>query len=247
MIDKTRGIVLRTVKYGETSVIVAIFTELFGLQSYLVNGVRTSSKKGSSNAGLFQSAAILELVVYHNEMKNLQRLKEFKWGYLYQHVFFNILKNSVALFMIELLQKCLKQPESNPDLYHFVEDAFIHLDEADEHVVANYPLFFALHVASFFGLRIQDNYTEQRSFLDLREGLFVAAQPRHPDFLDTEFGYITSQLLKIMQPQELQQVKLNQEKRRTLLQAYQTFYALHIQEFNTMKTLPVLQTILTET
>jgi len=246
MIDKTKGIVLRTVKYGETSVIVAIFTELFGLQSYLVNGVRTSSKKGSSKANLFQPSAILDLVVYHNDLKNLQRLKEFKWGYLYQHIFFNVLKNSVALFMVELLQKCLKQPESNPELYHFTEDAFIYLDEADESVVANFPLFFALHVASFFGLRIQDNYSEQKSFLDLQEGLFVSEQPRHPHFLEGEYSYISSQLLKTMQPHELQQIKLNQEKRRILLHAYQSFYALHIQEFSTMKTLPVLQTILAE-
>ena len=52
MVHKTKGIVLRTVKYGETSVIVTILTELFGLQSYLVNGVRTSSGKGGSKAGL---------------------------------------------------------------------------------------------------------------------------------------------------------------------------------------------------
>ncbi|HET6995795.1 MAG TPA: recombination protein O N-terminal domain-containing protein, partial [Chitinophagaceae bacterium] len=74
-IHKTKGIVLRVVKYGETSVIVSIFTELFGLQSYLVNGVRTSSKKGAGKAVLFQPSAILELVVYHNELKQLQRLK----------------------------------------------------------------------------------------------------------------------------------------------------------------------------
>jgi len=246
MIDKTKGIVLRVVKYGETSVIVAIFTELFGLQSYLVNGVRTDSKKGSSKANLFQPSAILDLVVYHNELKNLQRLREFKWGYLYQHIFFNVLKNAVALFMIELLQKCLKQPESNTDLYHFSEDAFIYLDEADESVVANFPLFFALHLASFFGLRIQDNYSEEKSFVDLREGLFVADQPNHMDFLEGEYSYITSQLLKIMQPQELKQIKLNQEKRRILLQAYQIFYTLHIQDFGPMKTLPVLQTVLAD-
>ena len=244
MIHKTKGIVLRTVKYGETSIIVAIYTEIYGLQSYLVNGIRVSSKKGSSKASLFQPAAMLDLVVYHNELKNLQRLKEFKWEHLYQHIFFNVLKNAVALFMIELLHKCLKQPEPNADLFHFVEDAFIYLDEADEAVVANYPLFFALHLASFFGLQIQDNYSKQNAFLDLREGLFVPEQPRHPDFLDNEFSDITSHILKIMQPHELHQLKLNQEKRRILLQAYQNFYSLHIQDFNTMKTLPVLQTVL---
>jgi len=244
MIDKTKGIVLRTIKYGETSVIVAIFTELFGLQSYLVNGVRTSSKKGSSKASLFQPASILDLVVYHNELKNLQRLKEFKWNYLYKHIFFNVLKNSVALFMVELLHKCVKQPESNPDLYHFMEDALINLDDAEETVVANYPLFFALHIASFFGLRIQDNYSEQRSFLDLQEGTFTSERPRHPHFLEGEFSYVSSQLLKTMQPHELQQLKLNKDKRRILLHAYQNFFGLHIQEFNTMKTLPVLQALM---
>src|ERR1700754_2635677 len=112
-LHKTKGIVVRVVKYGETSVIVTVFTELFGIQSYMVNGVRTSSKKGPGKANLFQPAAILDLVVYHNELKNLQRIKEFKWGHLYQHLFFNVVKNSVALFMVELLQKTLKQPEPN--------------------------------------------------------------------------------------------------------------------------------------
>src|SRR5205085_7273201 len=127
-LHKTKGIVLRTVKYGDTSLIVAIFTELFGIQSYLVNGVRTSTKKGSGKANLFQPAAILDLIVYHNELKNLHRIKEFKWDHLYQHIFSDIKKNGVALFMVELLTKCLKQPESNPDLFYFMEDSLVHLD-----------------------------------------------------------------------------------------------------------------------
>src|SRR5687768_7873420 len=150
MTHKTKGIVIRTVKYGETSVIVSIYTELFGIQSYIVNGVRTFSKSGSGRANLFQPAAILELVVYHNELKNIQRLKEFRWGYLYKTLFFDVIKNSVALYMVELMQKSLKQPEPNPELFHFLEDAFLHLDESDEAIVANYPLFFSLHLPSFY-------------------------------------------------------------------------------------------------
>src|SRR6266498_4517706 len=111
----TKGIVLRTVKYGETSLIITIFTEIFGIQSYLVNGVRASTQKGSGRANLFQPAAILDLIVYHNELRNLQRIKEFKWANLYQHIFSDIKKNAVALFIVELLAKCLKQPEANED------------------------------------------------------------------------------------------------------------------------------------
>src|SRR6188508_830269 len=151
-LHKTKGIVLRTVKYGETSLIVTMFTELFGLQAYLVNGVRTSTKKGSGKANLFQPTAILDLVVYHNELKHLNRIKEFKWSFLYQHILSDVKKNAVALFMVELLTKCLKQPEANPDLFHFAEDCFMHLDESNESAAANFPLFFALHLAVFFGM-----------------------------------------------------------------------------------------------
>lgn len=244
MIHKTKGIVLRTVKYGETSVIVSIYTELFGIQSYIVNAVRKSSAKGHGKANLFQPSSILDLVVYQNDLHNLQRLKEFKWGYLYETVLFDIRKNAVALFMVELLQKTIKQPEPNAELYYFIEDAFTHLDKSNETIVANYPLFFALHLTFFFGFRISDNYSEQNNILDLQEGNFINGHPPHNYYLEGQLSYITSQLLKVRQPYELDQLRLNAEMRRALLQAYQDFYALHIADFGTMRSVPVLQEIL---
>jgi DNA repair protein RecO (recombination protein O) len=243
-LHKTKGIVLRTVKYGETSLIVTMFTELFGLQSYLVNGVRTSTKKGSGKANLFQPTAILDLVVYHNELKHLNRIKEFKWSYLYQHIFSDVPKNAMSLFMIELLTKCLKQPEANPELFEFIEDAFVHLDESKGSVMANFSLYFALHLPVFFGFRISDHYSTENSVLDLQEGTFVSERPDHFHFLEGKQAEVTSELLKIMQPEELEQIKLNHDFRRQLLFAYETYYALHIQDFGTMKTLPVLREVL---
>lgn len=241
---KTKGIVLRTVKYGETSIIVTVFTELFGVQSYLVNGVRTSTKKGVGKANLFQPSALLDLVVYHNELKHLNRIKEFKWGYLYQHILSDVPKNAIALYMVELLTKCLKQPEANPDLFHFTEDVFIKLDRGSGLLVANLPLFFALHLTHFFGFRIDDNYSTANPWLDMKEGSFVSEQPRHPHFLEETQAAITSQLLKVMQPEELEDIRLNHVFRRNLLYAYETYYALHIPDFGTMKSLPVLKEIL---
>jgi len=243
-LHKTKGIVLRTVKYGETSIVVTIFTELFGVQSYLVNGVRASTKKGTGKANLFQPAAILDLVVYHNDLKHLNRIKEFKWLYLYKNIFSDVPKNAVALFMIELLTKCLKQPENNPGLFHFVEEIFVTLDESDGAIMANLPLFFALHLPFHFGFRIADNYSEKNRFLDLREGSFADEQPGHPYFLEDKQAEISSQLLKVMQPGELKDIKLHHDFRRHLLQRFEDYYRLHIQDFGTMKSLPVLREIL---
>jgi DNA repair protein RecO (recombination protein O) len=242
MIHQTKGIVLRTIKYGETSVVVNIFTELFGIQSYLVNGVRSSGK--TLKANFFQPASILEMEVYHNELKNLQRIKEFKWAYLYQHILNDVIKNSVALYMIELLQKCLKQPENNVDLFQFSEDAFMQLDIAGNATTANFPLYFSLHLCHFFGLKLEDDYSENNSILDLEEGRFVKVTPHHQHFLERDHSYHVSQLLKVQHPDELVEIKLNKIMRKDMLFAMQKFYALHINDFGMMKTLPILHEIL---
>ena len=243
MIHKTKGIVLRTVKYGETSLVVSCYTELYGAQSYMVNGIRTISKKGASKATFFQPAAILDLVVYHNDFKNLQRIKEYKWSYIYRHIYADVFKNAVALFMVELVSKCVKQPEENEALFSFMEDALMHLDDADATVTANYPLFFALHLAGFFGFGISNSGMKDHHYLDLQEGVFTLEQPRHSYYLQDKEAEAVSEILKIRQPGELNQLKLNQDLRRRMIIALETYYALHISDFGTMKTLPVLREI----
>ncbi|HZH35828.1 MAG TPA: DNA repair protein RecO [Flavisolibacter sp.] len=244
MIQKTKGIVLRSVKYGETSLIVTMFTELFGLQSYLINGVRQVNKKGTTKAAFFQPSALLELVAYHNDFNKLQRLREYKWEFLYQHILSDVRKNAVALFMVELLGKCLKQPEANPDLFYFVEDALHHLDNANDAVTGNFPLFFALHLAVFFGFRISDEYSVENHYLDLQEGQFTGVQPLHQFYLLDMEAAAVSDILKIMQPQELEQVFLNQEMRRRITHALEQYYAFHIPEFGSLRTLPVLREVM---
>jgi len=243
MLHKTKGIILRTVKYGETSLVVTCFTELFGLQSYMVNNVRVVPKKGTAKANYFQPAAILDLVVYHNEHKNLQRIKEFKWAHLYQQLSSDIFKNAVSLFMIELLNKCVKEPEPNIELFYFMEDALLHLDEAGNIVTANFSIFFSLHLAVFFGFRITDTFSEKNLYLDLYEGVFIEYQPGHPHFLESKEAEAISHFLKILHPGDLAEIKLNGDMRRRLLIAIENYYSLHIADFGKMKTLPVLREI----
>ena len=243
MTHKTKGIVLRTIKYGETSLVVTIFTELFGVQTYMVNGVR-SSKKSGAKANYFQPAAILELVVYHSDAKTMHRIKEFNWYCLYNNVLTDVIKNSVAAYVVELLFKCLKQPENNADLFNFCEDVLLALDKNTVRATANFPLFFALHLPYFLGFRISDNYSTENNILDLREGIFTNEAPQHPHFITDSGATVTSQILKVMQPYELDDMVLNQQIRRQLLLRYQDYYALHITDFGQMKTLVVLHEVL---
>jgi len=142
------------------------------------------------------------------------------------------------------LGKCLKQPENSPELFYFVEDALHHLDDASEKITANFPLFFACHLAVFFGLRINDDYSSGRTFLDLQEGRFMEEQPVHSYYLQDREAETVNHLLRVMHPSELEQLSLNQETRRRITHAMEQFYALHVPDFGTLRTLPVLRELI---
>jgi DNA repair protein RecO (recombination protein O) len=240
----TLALILRAVKYGETSLVVTAFTEKFGLQSYMVKGVRSSNKKGPGKASLFQPGALLELEVYHRDSEALQFIKTFRWHVVYQQVYGNVFKNAVLLFMVELLLKCLKHPEENGELFAFTEDCLKQLDQSNAAVTANLPLFYALHLAVLLGFRLMDDYSAEAPILDLLDGGFTSQPPPHNHYLGNPLSHTTAELLKVMQPAELEQFKLNQDARRQLLDAYLLFYKLHVPDFGNMRSVEVMRTVL---
>lgn len=244
MVHTTKGIVLRTVRYGDTSVISTIYTELFGIQSYIVKGVRQSTRKSGGKAGFFQPSAMLEMEVFHNELKQLQFIKEYRWAYLYERILSDVVRNTVAMYVIELLQHSLKQPEANPELFYLIEDTLKQLDRGSDTLAGNLALYFTLQLAAELGFQMQGSYHVQTPYLDLQDGNFVASLPAHPYYLEGRQAETTSMLLSLTFYNDLDHLVMNRNLRRELLQAYQTYLALHIADFGEMRSLAILQEIL---
>ncbi len=244
MTHKTRGIVLRTVQYGETSVITTVYTELFGLQSYIVKGVRQSTSKSQSKQMYFQPSAILEMEVYHNNLKNLQFIKEYKWSYLYNKVLFDITRNAIAQFMIELFQYSIKQPEANPELFYLLEGSLHEADKGSDAIAANLPLYFMLHLATESGFQLQGGFSAETPVLNLKEGIYTIEEPSHPEFIT---GFIAETISKIQGIQfynDLENIKLNRQTRAQVLSVLLQYMSYHITDFKELKSLPVLREIL---
>jgi DNA repair protein RecO (recombination protein O) len=242
MLHKTRGIVLRTIKYGDTSAIVNIFTELFGVQSYMVNGVRSSKPKAKGN--LLQPGNILDLIVYHYEQKSIQRISEFKLGYISVSLNVNVVKSTVSLYMIELLQKSLREPEQHLDLYYFTEQSLEALDKLPLTIAANIPLYFTLKLAEHLGFRINGRFSEYASYLDLQEGSFTDMPPHHTNYLDAANSELTDRLFQCRDWDSLGSISMNKDIRRKLLYAYLDFFRLHLPDFTELHSPPILHEIL---
>ena len=237
MLHHTRGMVIRTVKFSETSLIAKIYTEKLGLQTYMVNGVR--SKKSRTKAALLQPLSLLEMEVYHRENKNMQRVKEMKPAHLFTSIPFELVKISLALFITEVLYKTLKEETGNADLFTFLYDFVRRLDQSSQ-PDAELHLRFMLAYSKHLGFQPQNNFDEQIAPLfDLKEGHFVPSQPPKFDrHLELPHSHNLSQLLNRSKQ------RINKVQREAILVALIKFYQYHIDGFGELKSHKILQQIM---
>ena len=243
MLHNTKGIVLRVTKDGDTSVIASIYTELFGLQQYIVKGVRVTSKKGANKGVFYQPAAILQMEVYHSPMKQLQMIKDVNWDFVYQNIYSDVLRNAVATYIVEVLQQTM-QPEPHPELFYLIEDTFKQLDKGGPHLVGNLPIYFLIHLSQTMGFGLQGKYSISTPVLDVREGQFVANTPTHPYFLEGAEAQNASTFLQVQFYNDLDTIVLSGAQRKKILELFQLSLSWHYKKFSEIKSLPILQEVL---
>lgn len=219
----TRGIVLKVVKYGETSIICDIYTEEVGRQSYIINGVR--KKNAKFPASLFQPMYLVHIEAYDNPRKEINRIKEIKAAYPYQTIPFDIKKSSIGQFALEIFHKSISQRETNHELFTFVYDFFIYLDQVKEGYF-NSHLWFAIHLSQYLGFMPSGVCDESTPYFDIEQGLFVSFRN---SFLQLE-DWSSSDIFGLMHLElnNNQQVKLNAQTRNKLIDCIVRFYQYHI-------------------
>jgi DNA repair protein RecO (recombination protein O) len=221
MLHKTRGIVFRLTKYGDASIIVTIFTELFGLQTYIVNGVRSKSAK--NKIALYQPLTLLDLVVYYKENAAIKRIKEVKCLYPYQTLQQDIHKSAMVMFINEVLNKAVKEENHAQELFEFLLHALILLDQ-QQRGFENFHLILLLKLSRFlgFGAHTIDALAGRTFVNQEEEGLL-----KKLIMADFETGLM-----------------LTTHQRRRVLDVVLQFYAQHIDSFGEVRSVQVLREVM---
>lgn len=241
MLLKTRGIVFRTVKYGETSVVADIFTEEKGLHTFIAGGVRAA--KARMPYSLFQPMTVVEMVSYFREETGaLHRLKELRAAEVWHQIPFDIRRGAVALFMAEICRKSLHEAEENRELFEFLF-AHLHWLDTTPHPIANLHLHFLLVLSGFLGFQPQTESAEgSELFFDLKEGTFSPVPPLQPDYLEP--GQTSQMLALLAAPLEsCHEVPVTRPERKALLQKLLQFYRLHVPGFSEVNTPEILEMV----
>lgn len=240
MILDTKGIVLHAIKYSETSLIVHIYTEAFGLQSYLIKGVRQPNSRFRS--GLFQPLTLLDMVVYHQEKSSLRQAKELKIAEPCYSITADIRKSSIALFLAELIYRSIKEEETNPALFSFIWHSILLLD-ASEKGLSGFHLLFTIKLSRYLGFFPQTNRTEVQRFFHLREGSFTPLFSDPEECLDESMSSWVHQLAGSDMDQ-FSLLSVPAAIRQPLLEKLLLYYHLHLPGMKRVRSHEILHTVL---
>jgi DNA repair protein RecO (recombination protein O) len=220
VLQKTRGIVFRFVKFGETSIIANIFTEQFGLQSYMIKGVRTNSRK--SKIALFQPMTLLDMVVYHKESGGIMHIKEVKCFHPYQFINADVRKAAIAMFINEVLNKSVKEQSHAQEIFNFITESLIYLDTLEH--PENFHLIFLIGLSKHlgFGPHLSSEVLGGRMVSEEEETALNK-------FLTFDYRI---------------EIPLTYHQRRNILTVLLRFYQAHSDGFGEMKSIAVLKDVL---
>lgn len=238
MLQKTRGIALKITNYSENSVVAQIFTEELGLQSYLINGAR--KPKAKIHINILQPLHLLNMVVYVKDNGALQRIKEAQPFPALQEIPLDITKSSVAIFLNEILYKVLKHQHSDPQLFHFIHQSIIWLDQTKSPIY-NFHLTFLMKLSRFLGY-LPTVTPEAKAYFDLQEGVFTDHAPAHSYVLQEPHTAVFHQILA-SNYDDSQHIHMKHEDRIYLIEQIVNFYKLHTENFGSVNSLYILEEI----
>ncbi len=239
MLHKAKGIALHYIKYGDSSIIAHIYTDIFGRQAYIVNGVR--SKRSKIRLSLFQPLSVLDMDVYYKPGRDIQRIKDLRNYLPVQTIHNDIVKSSIALFISEIIYKTLREVESNMPLFDFLYNS-IHLLDIKNKGIENYHLAFLLVLSKYLGISPQMTETgkpgtisggQGKSFNDNLQYSFLLTEPERKG-LDELYRYSLRNLEKI---------KIDNNTRSSLLDKLVEYYKMHLEGMGSIKSLAVLKDV----
>ena len=234
MLVKTKAIVISTLRYQEKSLIVKCFTEASGLKTYFVRSA-FSSNKSSQRIAYFQPLYILEIEAVHKNKGTMENFKEVRLATDYSPNL-DIVKNTILLFVSEVLHYSIQEEETNEDLFNYLESALRWLNEHD--TIANFHMILLLNMTKFLGF-YPDLSTVDQAHFEISEGIFV--DYRGITCLTDYETYLFKRLLNLKFSDD--QKVFSGSERQILIKILLQYYSAHIEGFRQPKSLDVLTEI----
>src|SRR5574344_2272053 len=239
MLTKTTAIVLHNIKYGDSKMIVDMFTRSHGRMSFVVSIPKSSKSKLRKQ--FFQPLFILSLEYDYRPKVQLQKIRNVALYHPYSSLPFDIDKLTVGMFISEFLYHSLYGEQQNELMFDYISDSLMWFDSYPS-PASNFHLVFMMRLSRFLGFYPNLDDFVPGCVFDLCSGSFSSVAPLHSDCLSSEEASQMSLMMR-MNYSTMYLFRFTRAQRNRLLDVIVQYYRLHIPGFPEMKSLDVLRNI----
>ena len=239
MLHKTRGIVLHSLPYNDKYAITLIYTEEFGRVSYLTS--QSKNRKSKVPRSLFHPLAILDLEVDHQNLRDIQRIKEIKNHIPLVALRSDPMKSALGIFFAELISKVIREEQTNRPLFDYLLQS-VQILELTNASPVNFHLVFMIRLSRLLGFYPDSTGYQKGMFFDMRNGVFIQRQPAHAHFLPPDESAVFFNLLR-MSYENMTVFRFSGQERQKIIRRILEYYRLHLNFFPEIKSLEVLHDV----
>lgn len=232
-----RAILLKKIKYGERNLILQTYTRNDGSKAFFAGA---QNSKGKSKTPL-HPLSILEIETSRGK-GNLPRIKEMTNQSHFLDILGDVKKTSILMFLNEVLMKCLSDYQEDRQLFDFIERNCRELN-ARQGEVNNFHIKFLFDLSSYLGFYPNGQYSAEFPFFDLIDGVFSTETPLHSNYLSPDMAQLFSKFID-NQNGDAESISLSNKERRMILHQLLIYFRIHVENFNELKSVEVLETVL---
>jgi DNA repair protein RecO (recombination protein O) len=235
MLHKNRGIILKLTSFSDKQKIVRVFTEDFGARSMLFH---TGGKNGKALLSLMQPMQHCDLLFF-SKSEGMDSLRQASPVWVYTNLTRDPIKRLQALFLSEVLYRCLHHHGEDAELYRFTLSSLCALDEGtsshpDDH------LFWLMEFCRRLGFYPENNFDAHNKYFSPQDGCFVSAFPAGKGIPNSEKeSYLLHTLIT-----QGSIPSVSREERNNLLTLILSHYAAHVPSWRDLKSPEILSELL---
>lgn len=242
MLQSTRGLVFHVSRYADSSGIVKIYTEEYGLQSFIVKSL--FSRRARMRPGMFGHLALLDMVADYKPGRTLHYLREISLNKSFHGISDNIGKSTILLFINEVLYKSIREEEVNKELFNFIEYTLVTLNDTTL-PIHSFHLLFLIHLSEHLGFGPALSLTGDEGYFDMLTGVSSETLPDHTYYINGQALVLLRLLIQRDYPQ-LEGFNYAKTVRFELLDKYLDFFRIHLPDMSELKSVKVLHEILSD-
>lgn len=237
---RTPGIVIKSSRYSNSSLITKIYTQTHGLLSFVIKGAYRP--KSRLPVSFFQPLQVLSLEISYRQNRNFQNISEAQAVQSTYSLTSSPFKVSISIFIAELIDHCLSVGSENDEvLFDFLKKNVEYIEQNKPST--NFPLFFMVQLSRHLGILPENNYAEETPWFSVSEGKFVADQPEEFVTLSITENKYLSELLQ-SDRQNYHTLSIPNAVKRRLLFVLDNYFGWHLPGYSRLKSYSILTDVI---